>query len=255
MTRATDRDDFFVGWSGRTGRPLGNFLVSLAAALLVGFLALAATLSAVSDDPGPGRYDYQSGDQVLHGVLTIDPYPLLRLPPDANHKDGHTILLSGDGKQGAPVDAATMGNRRVEVSGYMLQRGSIDMLQVNSVAPMPSGEAVESAVAPAQSLGRWRITGEICDGKCYSGAMRPGAGLAHKACANLCLIGEIPPVFVSTAPLAGAGFLLLADQAGHKLPDAMRDYVALRLRLEGEVERRGDVLVFKVDIARAVILR
>jgi hypothetical protein len=115
------------------------------------------------------------------------------------------------------------------------------------------GVGGQGRVAPATPLGRWRITGEICDGKCYSGSMRPGNGLAHKACANFCILGGVPPVFVSTAPVEGSSFMLLADAAGGPLPGRLYDLVALRLQLEGELERRGDLLVFKVNLARAVV--
>jgi hypothetical protein len=245
------QDDFFVGWSGRTGRPLAIFLGIAATVGVCGFLALAAILSGSTDDPGPGTFDIADGEQVLQGILTIDPYPLLHLSRDAAHPQGHTLLLSGDGKRGPSLPAGTMAGQVVSVKGYLLKRGTIDMMMVDDLTPLPSPG---DAVAPAQRLGRWRIVGEICDGKCYSGGMRPGAGLAHKACANLCLIGEVPPVFVSTMPVAGATFLLLTDQDGNRMPDAIRDYVAVRVRLEGELERRGDMLVLKVDIARMAIL-
>jgi len=254
MNGPSDQDGFFIGWSGRTGRPLAIFLGIVAGAGLFAFLALAVMLSASVDDPGSGIFDFASGEQALRGVLTTDPYPLLHLPPDTQHPQGHTILLSGDGKHGASVDAATMENRLVEAHGYMLKRGTIDMLQVDSLTVIPGDMPAGSGAEAVQSLGRWRVTGEICDGKCYTGAMKPGAGLAHKACANLCLIGEIPPVLVSAAPVAGEQFLLLSDQNGHKMPDAIRDYVAIRVRLDGEIERRGDILVFKVNIAQAKLL-
>jgi hypothetical protein len=122
------------------------------------------------------------------------------------------------------------------------------MLDTN--APL-RGIAGQGALPPPVPLGRWRITGEICDGKCYSGSMRPGNGLAHKACANFCILGGVPPVFVSTAPVEGTSFMLLGDTAGGPLPDRLYDLVALRVQLEGELERRGDLLVFKVDLNRA----
>jgi hypothetical protein len=163
-------------------------------------------------------------------------------------------MLAGDGKRGAPIAAGMAEGRIVNARGYMLKRGAIDIMMVEDLAPVPDDSLSRTGAAPTQKLGRWRVIGEICDGKCYIGAMRPGAGLAHKACANLCIIGDVPPVFVSVMPVAGATFLMLADQDGHKMPDAMRDYVALRVRLEGEIERRGDMLVFKVDVARMAIL-
>jgi hypothetical protein len=78
--------------------------------------------------------------------------------------------------------------------------------------------------------------------------MRPGRGLAHKACANLCLIGGVPPVFVSSQAVEGSEFLMIAGADGAALPAAAYDHVGQFLSLEGNIEQRGDVLVFSVDL-------
>ena len=77
--------------------------------------------------------------------------------------------------------------------------------------------------------------------------MRPGRGLAHKACANLCLLSGVPPVFVSTQPVDGDAFLLITGPGGSMLPATAYDYVAQFVSVEGEVERRRDLLVFSID--------
>lgn len=77
--------------------------------------------------------------------------------------------------------------------------------------------------------------------------MKPGTGLSHKACANLCISGGVPPVFVSTAPVDGHIFFLLASKDGGPMPAGLRDKTALPVVLEGKVERRDNLLIFKVD--------
>ena len=121
------------------------------------------------------------------------------------------------------------------------------MLQVRGGAEGLQVAEGEAALPEAVPLGRWRLAGEICDGKCLAGAMRPGRGLAHKACANLCLIGDIPPVFVSTQPVEGSEFLLVLDRNGGPMPKAAYDYIAQFVSVEGEVARHGDLLVLKMD--------
>lgn len=58
----------------------------------------------------------------------------------------------------------------------------------------------------------------------------------------------MPPVFVATGQVDGSEFFLLADRDGEPLPDKYLDYVAIYVQLEGEVERRGQMLIFKVDL-------
>ena len=77
--------------------------------------------------------------------------------------------------------------------------------------------------------------------------MRPGRGLAHKACANLCLLGDVPPVFVSSQPIEGTDFMLITGPDGTELPAAAYDYVGQFISLEGDLERRGDMLVLRMD--------
>ena len=84
--------------------------------------------------------------------------------------------------------------------------------------------------------------------------MRPGTGLAHKACANLCISGGVPAVFVSTSPVDGHRFFLLADQDGKPLGDRLYDLVALLIEVEGRVEKLDDIAVFKMDVSTVKVL-
>jgi hypothetical protein len=233
----------FIGWQARVPRGLRLFLIVVAASLLAGAAALALLLAHAADDPGIGDW---SGDATMTGTLTELPYPLLRLA------NGHTVMLSAFGKAqvAVPADAAP---RAAQASGALLKRGTLEMLVVNDPAQLRL-LATPVAAPPAVPLGRWRIVGEICDGKCYTGSMRPGAGIAHRACASLCLIGDIPPVLVGVRPAEGSSFFLLADADGGPMPPALRRLVGLRIRLDGALERRGDLLVFRVDPTSARVM-
>lgn len=217
-------------------------LLCVVAGAIVGMLAMGAVLLITAPDPGPG--DWAGGSQSFTGVLNARPSPTLWLPPDATHPQGHTMLLAGEGKNG--VDPKQFDNSWVAADGVVLRRGDLEMLQVAGDLRAAADRALRP---PNEKLGTWRLSGEICDGKCYAGAMRPGNGLAHRACADLCLIGEVPPVLVTASPVHGQSFLLLGVAGGG---EALRDLVAVPVRLDGLVERRGDLLVFNADLATAV---
>lgn len=239
--------EFYVGYLPRPGPATLRFagLAALVVIALAGALALA--LGALVGDPGDGGY----GDEVaLTGTVEMTPYPLLRLPPDATGRGGGAVMLTGDGKFGVAPRAAELAGGGVTAKGFIIRRGDLDMLSLS----LPDGLAAApatSAPSAAVPLGRWRVSGEICDGKCRAGAMRPGDGLAHKACANLCISGGVPPVLVTAAPVEGRRFLLLADADGGPMPASALDLVALPVTLEGMIERRDDLLVFRVDWSRA----
>lgn len=251
MSNKAPPDPFFVGYLNAVPRALAVFAILIAAAFAGGMVGLAFAISAGVDDPGDGRFAFDLGYQTYTGILEVDPYPFLHVLPDADNPQGRTIMLSGEGKNGVQGRAADLDGALVDAGGILLKRGTLDMLQVGGEVGLrrSAAEATGFQPPPAISLGQWRLTGEVCDGKCYTGAMRPGSGLAHKACANLCLLGGVPPVFVSTGPVEGTPYFLMADPAGKPLPDWLYDKVALLIEIEGEIERRGSLLVFKVDLA------
>jgi len=236
---------FFVGWNLRSLRPSAWFLATVCGLAVLLFATIALALGSVVNDPGGGDF---AGDKDLTGVVVAAPYPLLVLAPDADHPNGHAVLLSGGGKVGVQDQANALNGKRARATGVGFKRGSIDMMVGVDLRPA-EGPAPEPTAVP---LGVWRLTGEICDGKCESGIMRPGNGLAHKACANVCVSGGVPPVFVTTAPVEGAGFLLMGDAQGHALPDAFRDHTGIPQRMDGSVIRIADVLIFRTDVTAAV---
>jgi hypothetical protein len=242
------RRHFFIGWSPASIRPIAAFLAALVITALLGLGGLALALGSRVDDPGGGDI---TGDRVLTGILVEFPYPVLVLDPDATYPAGHAVLLSGGGKRGVQGEAAKLAGQRVRVSGTGVRRGSIDMLLVWEMKAAPG--ATSGAPPAPVPMGEWRLTGEICDGKCVTGVMRPGNGLAHKACANVCIMGGVPPVLVTTSPVAGTSFLLMGDPLGKALPETFRDHVGLPRRMEGAVERIADLLIFRTDMTRAAV--
>lgn len=242
---------FFVGWAQKTPPGLRRFLPVAAVILMSAFAGLGFAIGSTQDDPGGGAFRWDLGRQELAGVIHADPHPTLRIVDgNAHFPAGHLMLLTGEGKRGA-MAARDFDGALVRVAGVALARGELDMLQLaGDGGPEPVAGAVPELTAD-EPLGRWRLTGEICDGKCWAGAMRPGGGISHRACANLCLIGEIPPVFVSTGGVEGARTFLLAGPDGGAMPPELLDLTAVLIEVEGEVHRRGDLLIFRADPATA----
>lgn len=248
-------EEFFIGWARGIATGLRRFLLPIGLGVLLGLPVMGVLLGGAADDPADAHFGTVPGQttladlpsqEALRGIILDGPSPLLHLPADARHLRGRTLLLAGDGKTAAPIDAAMLRGRLVAAEGYVVRRGTIEMLVIGTAPSVVDGAAVP-APPPIERLGRWRITGEICDGKCAAGSMRPGTGLAHRACATLCLDGDIPAIFVPTGPVEGQSFLLLADRDGRPPLPAMRDLIGHRVTLDGNVERRGALLVFRAE--------
>jgi hypothetical protein len=243
---------FFIGFPPPP-RALRGWFIAVAASLIAAFTAVSLATGLTQDDPGPGAFRWDYGEQAVTGVLEAKPYPIVHVVKGTDKiPTGRTLMLSGWGKRGVMAEAVPLDGKLVEVTGIVIKRGDLDMLQVGGIKA--SAEAGAAPDVAAERLGLWRLAGEICDGKCVAGAMSPGTGLAHKACANLCLIGGVPPVFVSSKPVAGADFLLMASADGGPLPDWLYDETARYIAIEGEIERRGDLLIFRVDPASLKVL-
>ncbi|WP_375230544.1 hypothetical protein [Roseobacter sp. S98] len=246
---------FFVGYLSAP-RGLRMFLLVICVVFVSGLGGLGLALGVAQDDPGDGAFRFDYGRQTVKGVLEMTPYPVVRVTEGSERVAvGQTLMLSGQGKNSVISRTAPLDGQLVQVSGVILDRGDLEMMQLrggrNGVAGV-EGEAPEMAT---EQLGRWRLAGEICDGKCLAGAMRPGRGLAHKACANLCLLGDIPPVFVTTQPVEGHEYLLITGPDGTALPESAYHHVAQFISLEGEVERRGDLLVLRMDPETVEVVR
>lgn len=242
-------DPFFVGYL-KAPFALRPFLILASLVFVLGSGALGYAIASSQDDPGEGRLRFDYGQQTVLGVLELTPTPILHVTQGSEQiPEGHALMLSGQGKNGAVERAEALEGQLVHARGILVERGELNMLQLGGGNNFRAADdqSVIPDIPEPEPLGRWQITGEICDGKCTAGAMRPGRGIAHRACANLCILGGIPPVFVSTQAVDGDEFLLIAGADGEVLPPELLDYVALYVTLEGEVSRHGDLLVLTVD--------
>jgi len=237
--------DFFIGYARRVPEALRVFLPVVAGLLVAVFAAVGLLVGIGQANPGEGRFRWDLGQQTVFGVLEAVPWPLVHVEAGALYPNGRTLMLTGQGKRGVRDDAVGLSGQRVEVTGFITRRGDLDMLVVDRMTAAPA--AIASDPPKVTQLGRWKLTGEICDGKCVSGAMRPGRGISHKACANLCLIGDVPAVFVAHGAIEGHGFFLIAMDAAAAARAAVLDHVAVPVQVEGLIERRGDLAILHID--------
>lgn len=247
--------DFFVGYL-RVPNSIRWFIAGIMLILFAGAAGFAFGLYLNQDVPPKAGY---SGRAKLSGILQMDPYPMLHTAPSETRPDGETIVLVRPGKFGVdPKLGKELDGKPVQVGGVYVARGETHIFQVAGggenrlrAADRAAVDALPATWSPpvAEPLGQFRLKGEIVDSKCFLGLMKPGEGKIHKGCATLCLLGGIPPFFVSYKPAGGYSFYLLADQEGNAVTDNILRYVADPVEVTGEVERRGNLLVFRIDPA------
>ncbi|MFG0294252.1 MAG: hypothetical protein ACF8MJ_14015 [Phycisphaerales bacterium JB050] len=220
-------------------------LLRIAVPVLLWIGAMAAGLVAWRmQDPGTGIWD-TSNEQTWEGVLHADPYPLLEIDGAGTTE---VVLLVEMGKTGTDRARAFDG-RRVSVTGFELERDGrriFELVPEDRAISAIEGEVVGGgfATTPVRSV---TLRGEIMDSKCFLGAMKPGEGQGHRACAILCIRGGIPPMLVTRDAAGTASYYLLVNEDGSGLaPDAL-DRIGEPVEITGELRHRGDLMLLAID--------
>lgn len=234
-------EPFYVGYLPAAG-PVRRRLALAAGVIWMLFGLAAVSLGRTPQDLGSSQF----GDDIaLSGIVFARPYPMLVAAPDPKHPGGRTLLLGGEGKHGAQDFVSALDGRPAHLEGIVIKRGDLDMALISSPDQLKPESAVQRT-PQREHLGRWRLSGEICDGKCAAGAMRPGAGPSHKACANLCISSGLPPVLALGKPFEGREVLILASEGGGPVPAELLDLMGIPVTLDGEAYRLGDAIIFQI---------
>jgi nitrite reductase/ring-hydroxylating ferredoxin subunit/DMSO/TMAO reductase YedYZ heme-binding membrane subunit len=245
---APEGDEFFIGWLPMPRRT-ARLLHPVAVLLLLIAAGTAAAVAYYQRDPGVARWEEKV--TTFDGVVFAPPYPLLRIPGDPPR----TLLLVSEGKFGAARRVEQVGDRRaVRVRGTLLHRDGRALLELaeGDDGIRPLGPEEKRRVPPlkgaelqilAESV---TIRGEIIDPKCYLGAMKPGGGKAHKACAMLCVSGGIPPMLVTRDADRRETFYLLVTEDGGAANELVLPFVGDAVKATGRLERDGDLLILRV---------
>ena len=250
-TEATDPQTppFFVGYL-----PMPVALKRLywpLAVLLIAACGFAGYwVAAQQKTTGPAVWN-NDAPVILRGVLTLTPYPVLHRLDPARPGRVESVLLVSQGKHSAGRFSADFHRQPVAVEGYEIRRGGWTMLEIVAETPIRKTDDVNiDAITPlleTKSLGRISLTGEITDSKCFLGVMRPGAGTIHKACAEVCLLGGIPPLLVAKDARRQKYGYLVSRADGTGASELLAGFAAEVVQISGQLRRQGDLLFIAMD--------
>ncbi|MFG0283537.1 MAG: hypothetical protein ACF8R7_03875 [Phycisphaerales bacterium JB039] len=229
-----ERDDFYVGYlpAPRAHRRLLRIAIP-------GLLWLGAILSVIvvwqMRDPGGAVWE-DARARTWEGAIRLIPYPALEVVEDGATT---TYLLVEMGKFGAER-AGAFENKRVRIDGYLLRRDGRRIIELDPADTAITALGDAPGAAAPRELGAVTIRGEIVDTKCFLGAMKPGDGKAHKACAELCVAGGIPPTLISIAPDGSRRYHLLIGPDGGPAGELVAGLLADPVEVRGmEMDRAG----------------
>lgn len=238
-------NDFYVGYLPKAPTGLAGFVrrVIVGLALLVVTTALVLVLDQMPFANSAFEYGQPRS---FEGVVVPRPFPTLLVarPGETGQQGKYSrYLLVAPGKHGADDLVAGFDGQQVRLQGQLIYREGGTMVEI-----IPGSINVVNAVPADQEttrdLGAVTVTGEIVDSKCYLGVMNPGHGKVHRDCAARCLSGGIPPIFVTTA---GQKFLLVGLDGRALEHDALREFVAEPIQIQGELLQTGSTRLLKVD--------
>jgi hypothetical protein len=238
-------DEFFVGYLP-TPPGTRRFVALVVVVMLLLTAGMAAGATYLQRFPSDARGRRAS----VTGLVRLSPEPHLVAVDEATGEIA-TYLMGGGGKSAVGRAVRDRDGAIASLSGRLLSRGGRSFLEVYRSEDGALEEATEArlrAVEP-EDLGEVEVVGEVMDSKCFYGAMHPGNGPTHRPCAQLCILGGVPPVLVAYTEAGEPTHYLLAGPEGDIRRDVLR-YAGQAVRVRGALERRADLLILRVDPAR-----
>lgn len=237
--------DFYVGYHDPPPRRVRRFQRAVAALTLAAGVA-AALIAALGQRELPAAAFEFGTIRGFEGLVVADPYPSLIVPRGTTSS---RYLLVAPGKAGADALVEAVVGEWAGLEGTLVYRDGQAMIQVEpgSVAALPAADY--AYVPPDVDLGDAYLEGEIVGSKCYLGVMNPGSGITHRACANVCIQGGVPPLLEVRREDGRSEGIILAGAEGEAIGSRLAELVATPVGVTGRLVRRGSALLLHVDPA------
>jgi len=253
--------DFYVGYLPKAPTALAGFVRKIIVVLGLVVVTTALVLVVAQKPFANSTFEYGKL-RSFEGVVEAQPFPTLLVarPGETGQQDKYSrYLLVAPGKHGADELVRNYDGKRIQIKGQLIYRDGATMVEImpGSITVMDNAPAVQETT---RDLGSVTLTGEIVDSKCYLGVMNPGQGKVHRDCAARCLSGGIPPVFIVNGGIVNGGIvtdgttaggnaqLLLVGPDGRALGrDALREFIAEPIQIQGELLEKGSTQLLKID--------
>ncbi|MEM7771108.1 MAG: hypothetical protein AAF327_11425 [Cyanobacteria bacterium P01_A01_bin.37] len=239
-------DEFYISYAP-IPRTYRRFLFRFIPLLVIGVVLFAIGSPLIHNQFNMGRIQ---GAQDLAGLLVADPVPHLIVPRPGNVSSNvpfSRYILSGTGKTAPNPGVLEHLGKWVTLNGIVVSRNQLSVIAARSAEPIEAPAGVSPTPNEGTSLGQYTLSGEIVDGKCYPGIMKPGVSKTHRACAIRCISGGVPAVFRIQNNRNDVLYFLLADSQGKAVNDRVLDLVADPIRITGEVIQYDDMFVVQAD--------
>ena len=157
--------DFYVGYLPfPVGlKPLFRLLIPVTLLIALGTVYLIAEKT-----PAAGSGTWALDTTTVTGTIVMDPYPMLI----TDDRQDNPILLVQLGKMSAHDIVAPYAGQSVELTGFMIERGPWQMLEIESSESVQASTADKLTLPTASEPIAVSLQGEIVDSKCIACMMR-----------------------------------------------------------------------------------
>jgi hypothetical protein len=245
-------DEFYVGYEPAMPPATRRFVRRAVAAAFALAGAVALSAAALQAPFAASVFEY-GNEREFVGVVRETPAPQLVVSgPSCTEictARSSWLLAHYGTKRGAGDLVRGLDGRRVRLRGVLVYRGDQTLLDVapGSVRAIEAtGGAIAAAPPAIEDLGVQTLRGEVVDGKCHLGVMRPGSGKVHRACAARCIASGAPPLLWVRDGDRDL-HLLLVGADGRALGRELLPWVAEAVEVTGRVARHDGLLVLYAE--------
>lgn len=239
-----DERELYVGYLPQSPPRQARFTRGVVLALFAACLAVVSLVALAQTPLRAGQFEFGVLRE-FRGVLASAPHPHLRVQRPGGGVSSY--LLVAPGKHGADAFVREFDGRGVTLRGSLVHSGGRTLVELEPGSIALADVSIDAS--RTNDLGRVTLRGEIVDSKCHLGVMTPGERRTHRACAQLCIRGGIPPLFWVEDERGDVQRLLLVGANGEAVNERVLELVGLPLEIEGVVSQLDDWLVLSADPA------
>jgi hypothetical protein len=242
-------EDFYIGYLPKMPKRVAKVIKPFVALMFIAAIVLVV-IAWLGQKPF-ARSVFEFGTvKDFEGTIQAGPVPFLLVEntqTSGNLPTFSRFPLVAEGKHGVNDEVKSLDGHRVKLKGTLLYRDNLQMIEVAGDSVERSVQTTNPVEEKPEQLGKFTLSGEIVDSKCYLGVMNPGQSKPHRDCAVACLRGGIPPLFIVKDTAGKTSELWLLSQSGEAVGQEILDFVAEPIEVSGEVTRTGDQLFFKIN--------
>ena len=238
------KDDFYIGWSGKTPESYFKkarlfFVASLTGILLVGVIYVTNQKGFIKS-----IFDYGESRK-MSGYLVRYPMWGIRIKEDGEIK---TIPLVGFGKKGSMETLSKIiADHSLQDGMKVTLRGTVFHYQGKYWMELTEQENSFVSSGDQMMLNRniemgsyMELEGEIVDPKCFFGVMNPATKAVHRSCAIRCISGGVPPLFAIRKDGQFVDYYFLHGENMESIDKDILGYVGIPVKIYGQIATYDD---------------